>query len=403
MHTFRCSIADGLSALSKYSAAIQDAALLEYPAVVHQPLLRGCSPQHRATRLDSSLATIGDLQAKISLLDEIQQSLSAAQAAIQTYCDAITQALAPVFGLPVEILREIFILAVYAHEESSKFRRIDVATSISHVCSWWRGIACSSSELWQDILVTPLDSAELFEAWTSRALLRRPENGVTMTLVPPHRPSSSARVSLAKATLDATGHFVLSFKHDALEGSFLGSLPLWRAWPALRGFRRVTIESAVDASAGEVDHLDDDFLQDFEIDPFDAPFPDIENLELVNQSLRRVSSPHTSQSPAIVKTLHCRQSSVQEVVWACFNTHLEELRLSECYDDEGYIDDGGPYIFPKLSTLAIHDCDERIIVNALKNTRAPALECLDFRFPGEINITSSDAVWSFFPHLVSGP
>lgn len=356
------------------------------------PTLREPVPQYRAIRRDELSKVVKDLQAQNDLLAEIQHALSAAQAAIRAYRDTMRQALAPVSCLPVEILREIYLWAVYSHEESSNFRRIDVATSISHVCLHWRGVACSIPELWQDIRVTPMDSAELFEAWSSRGRLIRPDRDFIMTLVPTHMPSSSTGAPPILATLDRTGRLVSKSQDDISVGGFFTNLQLWRAWPILRRLTRLIVESVEVESSADC----------HPIELFVAPFPGLEHLELANFILSTTILAEVSRIRPVVKTLICRQSSIPDIFWHNFKD-LEELQLTQCYCEDVFNVDRGLCIFPELSTLVAHNCDANFLQAAFRTIRAPALVCLDINILPEANVDLVYFVYQVFsvlaPHV----
>lgn len=369
MSTSQCSVSDGLAALHKYALATRDAALLAYPAVRVAPVIREPVPQYRAGRRDELLKVAKDLQAQHDLLDEIQQALSACQAAVRTYRVSVNQALAPVSGLPVEILREIFLWADCTYKESSKFRRVDLATSISHVCSYWRGVACSTREFWQNIQVTPMDSADAVEAWTSRGRMGHPDVDFAVTLVPAQIPDGSSISPPLLASLDHTGRFTSKFVHDVEVDIFFSHLRLWKAWPTLRRLTHLTVESIETHSYSSCDP----------IDLFVTPFPELQHLELVSFVFAYSQRPETEP---VVQTLICRRCEIACIFWEDFDD-LKELRLIDCTCGD-LLDEfpGELYYVLKLSTLVVHDCDRELVMVLFKTTCAH-LDTLDISLQQE--------------------
>ncbi|KDQ61995.1 hypothetical protein JAAARDRAFT_190695 [Jaapia argillacea MUCL 33604] len=77
----------------------------------------------------------------------------------QSRCTNILSLLAPIRRLPPEILSKIF-----THTLSSGFVHLSIhrlPVLLTHVCSYWRQIALSTSTLWSSLIIDPHDDEEL--------------------------------------------------------------------------------------------------------------------------------------------------------------------------------------------------------------------------------------------------
>lgn len=413
MATFDCSLADGLSNLREYAAATHKAASRTYSAAAAQvePLVKDFVPHRRATRRDELLALIEDLQTRHDLLDEILRTLSTAQSTIRVYRDAVRQALAPISGLPVEILRNIFLFAVHSRSpdygSEYYFRPINIAVTISRVCTQWRGIVKFSPELWLNIQVGPNDTEVAVNTCVSWAKLRRPSKPAVVGLVDWDEPVY--RDSPAPVRSVPQGDFVLKLERGAQVDKIFRDLPSWRAWPSLCGATHLTIESTEEWPFNVTVESDDDselpasgnepphyFDLDF------TPFSNLESLRLVNLFLEGTFPAEIAEDGTLTK-LACRQSSLYNIIWAGLR-YLESLRLTQCdllgRRQGGFYEvDLGPYVCPNLVTVVMDECEPRLVKRALANTRAPALGCLDIIMPADCDDYDWIPSLGYFIHL----
>ncbi|KDQ62756.1 hypothetical protein JAAARDRAFT_149868, partial [Jaapia argillacea MUCL 33604] len=77
----------------------------------------------------------------------------------QSRCTKILSLLAPIRRLPPEILSKIFAHAL--HPGFVHPLRNCLPVLLTHVCSYWRQIALSTSALWASLVVSPYDDEEI--------------------------------------------------------------------------------------------------------------------------------------------------------------------------------------------------------------------------------------------------
>ncbi|KAF8318189.1 hypothetical protein DL93DRAFT_2165216 [Clavulina sp. PMI_390] len=127
---------DALQAVSALEESIEDGVMRDpfTPSIIIHP------PTRRANHERLIRKALEDLDLQCSGMDTIFDALQRARKKLLQKRARAAAALAPVFGLPVELLREIFRLVAQSSQSS--------VCSIVLVCSDWHSIVASQSELW---------------------------------------------------------------------------------------------------------------------------------------------------------------------------------------------------------------------------------------------------------------
>ncbi|RDB26398.1 hypothetical protein Hypma_006229 [Hypsizygus marmoreus] len=153
-------------------------------------------------------------------------------------------AIAPINQLPLEILLEIFTVAMQSDDGSRRSESADGILSLSpnphadpevfaQVCQWWREIATSATSLWTTIHIYKPQPQHLpkIALWFGRS----GAHGLSITVTQPvqgyqktQRPTQDALALLVtQAHRWQSIHFSLfGYDHQALSGMSLGDLPI---------------------------------------------------------------------------------------------------------------------------------------------------------------------------------
>ncbi|KDQ62011.1 hypothetical protein JAAARDRAFT_107428, partial [Jaapia argillacea MUCL 33604] len=101
---------------------------------------------------DEAEVELRKLRRRVSALEE-KRDLT------QSRCTNIISLLAPIRRLPPEIISKIFV-----HTVGPDFinpLKYQLPVLLTHVCSYWRQIALSTSTLWASLLIAPRDGGEI--------------------------------------------------------------------------------------------------------------------------------------------------------------------------------------------------------------------------------------------------
>lgn len=120
---------------------------LTCPPVDLSPIICISHAATRSSRTDVLKAILGEIDETRVSIAEVEDMLSCLLVDLRQRSAAVMTALAPVAGLPTELLVEIFLI-VADNDRTSKAR-----ITLSHVSSLWRAVALDTKELWTVIQV----------------------------------------------------------------------------------------------------------------------------------------------------------------------------------------------------------------------------------------------------------
>lgn len=118
-----------------------------YPAIDLSPIIRLPNAASRAFRANQLATVLRDISETRDAVARLETCLEEVVFGLRQRRAAALTALAPVTGLPTEILREVFFL-VADSDKTSKARIV-----LSHVSSSWRAVSLGFKELWTIIQV----------------------------------------------------------------------------------------------------------------------------------------------------------------------------------------------------------------------------------------------------------
>lgn len=117
----------------------------------------------RISHRKALLAHLRDIRATCRAVSTIEHQIATLVYKLKAYDDAAVTALAPVSGLPNELLEEIF-LAVVADDRSPRSRMI-----LSHVSSRWRQVSVGLQPLWTVIDLPSVRQSRTFRMFAQRS------------------------------------------------------------------------------------------------------------------------------------------------------------------------------------------------------------------------------------------
>lgn len=116
-----------------------------YPSIDLAPTIRSTNSAKRARRFHELSALIEDFNATIADVARLEGSVAHLIQELRQRRAAAETALAPVTGLPNEILEDIFL--IIASDDTATTAQI----TISHVSSHWRAVSLGMKQLWNTI------------------------------------------------------------------------------------------------------------------------------------------------------------------------------------------------------------------------------------------------------------
>lgn len=135
---------------------------VQCPSVDITPLFLATSPterQRRAVRLNSVLV---DVIESISLVSLLEGKVLSLLRKLEAWRAEVTQPLAPISALPVELLRPIFEMAVEEGGWRSSVR-------LSHVCSRWRAVSVNHGQLWSELDIHQSSQSRIMSLFAHRS------------------------------------------------------------------------------------------------------------------------------------------------------------------------------------------------------------------------------------------
>lgn len=151
------------------------------PLVLTPPPLRG----YRKAGIETILL---ELSTAMDAVAQVRETLVEFQKELHRTWATYQNALAPALTLPVEVLREIFLLAVDSACSSSESVNIMTRNSISSVSTYWRNVSLGFPELWTHIHA-PWRLTETLESDLTTDILQRSRNlPLRITTALPYHP-----------------------------------------------------------------------------------------------------------------------------------------------------------------------------------------------------------------------
>lgn len=117
-----------------------------YPGIDLTPTSRTPNSAKRAARIQELSALIEDFNTTIDVVGRLEDSVAQLMRELRRRRAAAEMALAPVTGLPNEVLEEVFLIV--AANDTTSMAHIP----ISHVSSRWRVVSIGLKQLWTTIL-----------------------------------------------------------------------------------------------------------------------------------------------------------------------------------------------------------------------------------------------------------
>jgi hypothetical protein len=127
--------------------------------------------------LELSTSRLEDLSTQLQELDKQTTKIRNEQSSLLLFIFKHRGLISPIRKLPIDILQEIFIACLPAH--NPLMSRWEPPILLTHICSSWRNIALATPQLWKSIRIdipfgrkfssTWIDRSELLQEWLSRS------------------------------------------------------------------------------------------------------------------------------------------------------------------------------------------------------------------------------------------
>lgn len=366
----KSSLADCLSILRTCAMTSLDATMAENPPTLLVPVISE-PVSKRSTRTDEVVALVAKLEEQSTLFGEITAMMDEARAVLRARSNAMRQMLAPVSCLPIEVLREIFLLAASSPDLTNYYNKGPLAAaSISAVCKQWREVAISCPALWHSVHTASNQNPEAFRTWASRA--QQPMevtlfHGYNRDLRCAEAIASTPR-QVAKLTLELAGNEYVPFVLQSLSND--------TEQPRHAGFHQMTIRGFHD----ELKLLDEPLR--YHVDLQDPEFPHMREFRLEDVVVTGVLENN------VVEVLDCSRVTIDGAIWEGMD-NLRTLHFASCdLGDHAELEDE-PLALPQLSTLSLLNCTPELVDFVLQNTFPPKLRHVSL----SINPSYGHRVW----------
>lgn len=318
------------------------------------------SREPRRMRLESALL---EAEAECAAIDALADKLAAIKQQTDARRFSISHALTPVFAIPLEVIDEIFELAV-----KEIVPRTAYAKSISQVCALWRDVMLRKHDLWSIIMIQ--DRAKLSTNLVD-ACVRR-SKGKPLSAFLDFDSSSMAICQSATARMELEYLTAAFLRKDTFEYAVPKIIGFdddpW-CYPAVREMMLAFDLSYPDAAVHLPDRFTDAFPSLRDLSLFFAPSF---SFHKIGQGLSclRIQSPPSHVGCLFSALEHCR--NLEELV-------LEDVDMAEVF--EALQDIGNTYLLPRLELLHLTRCHHLVYNYVLTHLRAPKLLQLGVDIP----------------------
>ncbi|KAF9516546.1 hypothetical protein BS47DRAFT_653190 [Hydnum rufescens UP504] len=344
----------GMVALHHATSILQQYAL---PSFYMTPVLGARDPDLQSAKRDSISTALSVLENHMNHLDRMLRLVHAKKDSVRLRRALLKGALAPMSSLPQELLRDICALAV--ESAPSAYAATRTALSISHASSAWRAAALGQSAIWARVDFQGFHQS-FAKIWVERSRYRP----LSLTL-------HSARVGLGTilraSDVQRLTYLALSDEDD--EDDQVPGITIIHQLNSLAGTTLPALETLWLQSTHS--HIYETFTV-VNVNALGLAVPALRNLHLFGVSIRTFASLGRTLTSLRMESVFGILPEWEDIMTSC--PVLETLIIVNGISQSATIARSiGPWVMPRLRTLAIQDCDSMTVHALFKNLKAPNL------------------------------